>query len=247
MEIVKLLAPIIVAHVIVLAVIIVIIRKMLLSDTVKAVARIRQVEAEVRKKEEAIRKEIAEHEKDFGRKKAEAEAAFQEQREKSEKEVAGMRDQVVGEARKEADKIIEQAKSNEEKFRKQLAQDMEEKTVEYSGQVFELVFSENVTPEIDRAFVKELLDALDELDAGSITVETDQAEFMTAREMDPEQRARLETILNEKFSANIKIEEKVDPALMAGVSFKLGSLEIDGSLRNRFLEAVAEVKKNARA
>jgi hypothetical protein len=34
---------------------------------------------------------------------------------------------------------------------------------------------------------------------------------------------------------------------MAGISFKLGSLEIDGSLRSRFGEAVAEVKKNARA
>jgi F0F1-type ATP synthase delta subunit len=247
MDIVKLLAPIIIAHVVVLAVIIVIIRKMLLSDTVKAVARIRQVEAEVRKKEEAIRKEISEHEKDFGRKKAEAEAALQAQREKSEKEVAGMRDQVVGEARKEADKIIEQAKANEEKFRKQLAQDMEEKTVEYSGQVFDLVFSEKVTPAIDQAFINELLDALNEIDAGSITVDTDQAEFVTAREMDPEQKARLEGILNEKFSANIKIKEKVDPALMAGISFKLGSLEIDGSLRNRFLEAVGEVKKNARA
>jgi len=247
MDIVKLLAPIIVAHVVVLAVIIVIIRKMLWSDTVKAVERIRQVEAEVRKKEEAIRKEISEHEKDFGRKKAEAEAALQEQREKSEKEVTGMRDHIVGEARKEADKIIEQAKANEEKFRKQLAQDMEEKTVEYSGQVFDLVFSEKVTPDIDKAFINELLDALNEIDAGSITVETDQAEFITAREMDAEQRARLEGILNEKFNANIKIKEKVDPALMAGISFKLGSLEIDGSLRNRFLEGVAEVKKNARA
>lgn len=247
MDIIKLLAPIIVAHAVVLAVIIVIIRRMLLSDTVKAVARIRQVEAEVRKKEEAIRKEIAEHEKDFVRKKTEAETALQEQRAKSEKEVAGMRDQVVGEARKEADKIIEQAKANEEKFRKQLAQDMEEKTVEYSGQVFDLVFSEKVTPDVDKAFINELLDALNEIDAGSITVETDQAEFNTAREMDPEQRGRLEGILKEKFNADIKIKEKVDPALMAGISFKLGSLEIDGSLRSRFLEAVAEVKKNARA
>jgi F0F1-type ATP synthase membrane subunit b/b' len=247
MDILKLLLPIIAANVVVLVVMIIVIRKMLLSDTLKAVAKIRAVEGEVRKKEEAIRKEIAEHEKEFAQKKTEAEAQMQAERERGEKEVANIRDQVVGEAKKEAEKIIEQAKSNEEKFRNQLAQDMEEKTVEYSGQVFDLVFSDKVTPAIDQAFLTELLDALDEIDAGSITVDSDEAEFHTAREMDPEQKARLESILKEKFSADIKVEEQVDPELLAGVSFKLGSLEIDGSLRNRFSEAVAEVKKNARA
>jgi F-type H+-transporting ATPase subunit b len=247
MDILKLLLPIIIAHAVVLGVIIVVIRKMLLSDTVKAVARIRAVEDEVRRKEEAIRKEIAEHENEFTQKKAEAEAQMQSDRDRSEKEVSGMRDQVVGEAKKEAEKIIEQAKANEETFRNQLALDMEEKTVEYSGQVFELVFSEKITPSIDQAFIGELLDALDEIDAGSITVDTEQAEFTTCREMDPAQRTRLESILEEKFGASIKVEETVDPELLAGISFKLGSLEIDGSLRNRFNEAVTEVKKNARA
>jgi len=245
MDILKLLLPIIVAHAVVLVALILVIRKMLLNDTMKAVARIRAVEDEVRRKEEAIRQEITQHEKEFAQKKAEAEAHMQEERERSEKEVASMRDQVVGEAKKEADKIIEQAKANEEKFRKQLAQDMEEKSVGYGGQVFELVFSEKITPEIDKAFIGELLDALSEIDAGSITVDTEKAEFSTAREMDPEQRTRLEGILNEKFGANISIKENVNPELLAGISFKLGSLEIDGSLRNRFNEAVTEVKKNA--
>lgn len=247
MDIVKLLVPIIVAHALVLALIIIIIRKTLLSDTMKAVARIRQVEDEVRRKEEGIRQEIAEHEKEFAKKKAEAESELQAQRERSEKEVANMRDTVVGEARKEADKIIESAKANEQKFRNQLAQDMEEKAVDYGGQVFGLVFSEKVTPSINKAFIDELLDALDEIDAGTITVDASQAEFVSSHEMHPEQKARLEKILNEKFNASIQIKEKVDPALMAGISFKLGSLEIDGSLKNRFAEAVAEVKKNARA
>lgn len=247
MDILKLLLPIIIAHAAVLVGLIVVIRKMLLSDTMKAVAKIRAVEDEVRRKEEGIRQEITQHEKEFAQKKAEAEAHLQSERERSEKEVAKMRDQVIGEARKDADKIIEQARANEEKFRKQLAQDMEEKAVEYGGQVFGLVFSERVTPEIDKAFIGELLDALSEIDAGAITVDTQKAEFTTAKPMDPEQKARLEAILNEKFGASVSIKETVDPGLMAGISFKLGSLEIDGSLRNRFGEAVAEVKKNARA
>jgi F-type H+-transporting ATPase subunit delta len=55
----------------------------------------------------------------------------------------------------------------------------------------------------------------------------------------------LAKLLSEKFGANVAIEEKLDKELLAGIIFKLGSLEIDGSLRNRFREAAAEVKKSA--
>jgi F0F1-type ATP synthase delta subunit len=37
----------------------------------------------------------------------------------------------------------------------------------------------------------------------------------------------------------------VDDSLLAGLVLKMGSLEIDGSLRNRYQEAVQEVKKEA--
>lgn len=245
MDIIKILIPIVIAHVVVLAAIIFIIKKLLLGDTLTAVTRIRQVEAEVRKKEEAIRLEIQEHEKEFTAKKAEAESALQKQREQSEKEVSKLRDQIVTDARKEADKIMDQAKKNEENLRKQITQDMEEKAVHYGGEVFKMVFSEEINQEVNKCFIKELLDALEQLDAGAITVEGSQAEFTTSHPMDPEQKARLESLLDSKFGIKMKVEEKLKPEILAGLIFKLGSLEIDGSLLNRYQEAVAEVKKSA--
>ena len=75
-----------------LATVLVLIRRLLLGDTMKAVEKINQVEAEVRKKEESIRQEIEQHEKDFLQKKAEAEEALQKQKEQSEKELSLLRD-----------------------------------------------------------------------------------------------------------------------------------------------------------
>lgn len=162
--------PIIVAQLCVLAIMIFVIKRLLLSDTLQAVTRIRQVEAEVRKREEAIRREIEEHEKEFTRKKAEAEEELQRQRESSEKEVGKLREQMIADARKEGDAIIEQAKKNEDKFRKQIAQDMEEKTVDYGSQVFKLVMSEKVNESLNEQFIAELLDAIEQIDSSSITV-----------------------------------------------------------------------------
>lgn len=245
-EMLKFLIPIIVAHVLVLVVIVIVIKRLLLSDTMTAVSRIKQVEAEVRKKEEGIRQEIEEHEKEFARKKAEAEEEIERHREAAEKELAKTRDQVIADAKKEGDAILERAKKGEEKLRQEIARDMEEKAVDYGGEVFKLVFSDKIGEELNKQFTSELLDALEEVDAASITVDSDEVEFKSSHPMDPEQKKRLEKMLADKFGVDIKIEEKIEEDLLAGLVFKLGSLEIDGSLRNRYQEAAAEVKKSAK-
>jgi len=246
MDILKILLPVVISHVIILVIIIFVIRRLLLGETMTAVDRIRQVEAEVRKKEEGIRREIEEHEKEFGRKKAEAEQELQKQREASEKEVGRMRDQVLADARKEGERIVDQAKKNEEKIRQQIVQDMEEKTVDYSGQVFKLVFSEQMSDALDKKFIDELLDALDQVDSSNITVDASAADITTSRPLAPDQKERIEKLISGKFGVNIQVSEKVKEELMAGIILKLGSLEIDGSLLNRFQEAAVEVKKNVK-
>ncbi len=243
-EIVRYIVPIVVIHVIALAVLVLVIKKLLLGDTRRAISSLRQVETEVRKKEEQIRRDIELHEKDFEKKKAAAEAEQAAVLKEEQKKLATLKDQTLAEARKEADRIVEEARNNEAKFRKQLAQDVEEKAVDFGGQVFKLVISELVNEEVNRRFIGELLDALDEIESGAITVDGDEAEFICSHPLSDEQKGRFRELLKEKFGADVEVNEKIDENLIAGMSFKLGSLEIDGSLLNRFKEAVQEVKKS---
>lgn len=243
MDTLKILIPIVVVIAAVMGLIVFIIKKLLLSDTMKAVGTIKQVEAEVRKKEETIRMEIDVHEKEFQKKKKEAEEELDEKRKASENEVAQMRDSVIAEARKEGDNIIAQAKKGEEEFKRQLEQEMQSKAVDYAGQVFEMVSSERMSSELNKALIGELLDALDEVDGSAITVEGEGAEFTSSHPIEADQKARLEGLLKDKFGVDIKVEEKIDEAILGGLILKLGSLEIDGSLKNRYQEAVSEVKK----
>lgn len=242
-ETLKLFAPIIAAHAVVLVLVILIIKRLLLGDTMRAVQRIQQVEGEVRKKEEGIRAEIEKHEKEFAALKAEAEMESQRQREAAAREAEALKEQTVAEARREGDRIIAQARKNEKSFRDQLAMEAQEQAVEFGGEVFKLVFSEQVTEALNARFVDELLDALQELDAATVTADASDAEIRASHPLQDAQRARLEKLLAEKFDARVKVEEKIDPSLLAGIVFKLGSLEIDGSLASRYREAVDEVKK----
>jgi F0F1-type ATP synthase membrane subunit b/b' len=224
-------------------VVVVVLKRILLSDTMQAVQKVRRVEAEVSKKEEAIRRRMEENEQEFARKTAEAQEEARKAREASEKELVSLRASLLEESKKERDRIIADAEKHKERMRQELLRDVDNKAVEYAGAVFELVFSEQIGASLNQSFIDELLAALEDVDGDSIAVEAREAEFVASHALTPEQRARITDIVGRKFHIRIEVKEVVDPTLIAGLKIKLGSLEIDGSLLNRFREAIEEVRK----
>lgn len=242
---IRILVPIVVAHLVVLGVIVIVIRKLLVGDTVRAVNRIGQAEAEMRKKEESMRQEMDRHSQDLAARRKELEKELDARREETDRQAAQLKEQVVEDARREANELLDKARKNERRLREQVALEMEEKAVDFGGRVFKLVFSERMTAQLNRHFVDELIDALEQTDATGITVDAGSAEFVASHPLDAAQRQRLQELLARKFGLTMAIHEVVREELLAGLVMKLGSLEIDGSLLSRYQEAVAELKKDA--
>ncbi|MFC1453082.1 hypothetical protein ACFLSJ_07015, partial [Verrucomicrobiota bacterium] len=190
-DILKVVLPIVVTHGVVLVAIVFIIKRLLLSDTMNAVARIRQAEAELRKREDGIREEVEQKEREIAKRKQESEEELELDREKAEKEAAQLKEQSLDEAKREARQILDQARKNEQKVIQQAEHDSRVRAVEFAGQLFRLVFSEDITEAINRQFTDELLDAFGEMDAANITVDTDEAEVTVCAPMAEEQRSRL--------------------------------------------------------
>jgi F0F1-type ATP synthase membrane subunit b/b' len=244
-ETLRIMMPIVIAHVVVWVVVVLVIRKMLLSDTVSAVDRIGEAETELRRYEERLRQEMQLHEEELATQRRQAESELTSARENSESDVEKMREQVVEEARREAADVMDKARKSERKLREQVALEMEEKAVDFGGRVFRLVFSDRLNKIVNSQFVDELLDALEETDATGISVEASTAEFSSSHPLETAQKERLQSILADKFGVNIEVNESVREELLAGLVMKIGSLEIDGSLLSRYQEAVIELKKEA--
>ena len=237
----------IVVQVVLFVVMVLVLKRVLLSDTLSAVNRLRDVESEVTKKEESVRRRIEEHEKDFQKKSGEAREALARERETSERELSKLKDSMIGEAKRESDRIIGEAQINKDKLRREIFDEMMTTAIDFSAQVFDLVFSEKTGSALNRQFVDELIEALEGLDESTVTVEAGEGEVIASHPLEPPQRKRMEDVLVRKFGREIKIAEKVDPKLLAGLIIRLGGLEIDGSLLSRFHEAAAEVKKRKKA
>jgi F0F1-type ATP synthase delta subunit len=237
------LAYLVVTQLVVLGVILIVLKQVLLRDTLNAVNRLRESEAELGKKEEAIRRKIEENEAEYRRKSAEAQEALAREREIAERDLARMRDNLVEEAKKERDRILNDAQRSKEKMRQELAQELDAKSIEYAGSVYELVFSEEIAGKLNVAFLEELLAAMEDMDAASINVRADEVEVEASHPLDGAHKERIRDLIARKFNVALDVREKVVPKLLAGLKLKLGSLEIDGSLQNRFHEAVEELKR----
>lgn len=242
-EVLLVAAPIFGLHIVLLGAIIVFVRLYLQGSARRAVARVREVEEEVRKREENMRLEMDQHERDLAERKAEFDREMEALQDEAKREAAHVKERAINEAKRDAQKIVEQAQSNEKKLREQIEREMEEKAVHYGGRIFQLVFSDLVTAELNAIFTGELIDALNEIESGTVTVDTPDAQITTSHTLPDEVRERLTAVLREKFHDKAAVTEHTDEKLLSGVILKMGSLEIDGSLLNRYHEAVHEVQK----
>lgn len=242
-EILKFAGPILLVHLTVFVLVILLIKRLLLNTTQQAVKTVRQVETEVRKKEAGIVRQIEEHEKELARYRAEAEETLERRRRQSEQELAQMRDKMMEEARTESEQILRRARQEEENMRQRMELALEEKAVERAGEILGMVFSDEAFASLSAVLLEELVEALSEMDADGITVDGSEIEFRSAQPLDDKQRERLGNLVKEKFGIDAVVQEKVDETLLGGLAFKLGSLDIDGSLRHRLLEAQEMIRK----
>lgn len=218
------------------------IRQLLLNNTLKAAAKLREAESELGRKEDAVRKRIEENETEFRRKSAEAQEQLARVKEAMEKDVAKSRDALLDEARKERDRIMDEASRNKERLRQELMREAQVQILDHVAQVYEMVFSAEVGQSVNNAFLDELFAALEEMDASSITIAAPVIEVTSSHPLDKAHHERIVDIVHRKFDARLEIRESVDANLIAGMRIKLGSLEIDGSLKNRFQEAIDQLK-----
>ncbi len=237
--------PIVVAHVLVLGAILFTIKRMLVGDTLKAVGRISEAESEIRKKEESMRQELEQMKLEFAAKRTTVEEDLQERREELERELAQSKSVTMEKAKRDASDLLDKAKKEERRQRDRLSQEMESKAIDFASKMFRLVFSERLNDALNRAFIDELIDALEDTDSAGITVDSGDTQFSASHEIDADQKKRLQEVLKNKFSIDVNISEKIQEELLAGLVIKLGSLEIDGSLLSRYQEAAAELKKDA--
>jgi F0F1-type ATP synthase delta subunit len=108
----------------------------------------------------------------------------------------------------------------------------------HSLKAIQAILSQKILGSINAAMIDELIESLSGVGPEHFKVDSSSKEIwlFVAGQLEPSQQEALMKVFSEKFGPDINVKECLDPDLVAGLRFKIGNLEIDGSLLNRCQE-----------
>ncbi|MDD5583902.1 MAG: F0F1 ATP synthase subunit delta, partial [Candidatus Omnitrophica bacterium] len=152
---------------------------------------------------------------------------------KTAEQAAKERDAMIAAARTQATEIIQQA----DKARNALLAEIEERilkgAVKKASDLLQEALPETFRHQAHAHWVDELLkEGFGQLDKMHIPENVSEIKIISAFPLHEEQRKKIIKHLNESLGRDIAVKEEVDSKLIVGLAIHIGSLVLDGSLKN---------------
>jgi len=197
---------------------------------------------------EELNQDYIKKEKEVNRQLEEARLKSQELIDKARSEAEKLKMEIIQNAEKERDSIVKQARTNSEeiiqqadKSRQQLLSEIGERiTKEAVNKACELIqdtLPDKFKQEVHTHWVEDLMEGgFTKLERLRFPQDLDQVKIISAFALSEEQRKNLSRKLKAILGREIILKEEVDPKIVAGLVIVIGSLVLDGSLKNKIQE-----------
>lgn len=164
-------------------------------------------------------------------------------RSKNSEDIQAARLKTVQEARHEGERIVSDAMKARDAMRLELVGEMHGKTIEAACELIITMFPQKLRQDIHDYWVNELIEeGLKALDQFASRENIQAVEVQCAFPLSEDHRDKILKCIEKKISAEIKMIEKVNPDLVAGLRLTLGHLVLEGSLAEKLKEAALHAK-----
>ena len=238
-----LIIQLIIIQVMTFAALVFVLRKIMYSASFGETKRLQQLNQENAKKTQELANKIEEAEKQYQEKLAHAEDEVKKLKSQANEEVNKLKEEALSKAKQESERIVNQALNTKEKLKEEIASQMKEKSVEQSLRLIQDVLSLKNQTLVHEGLIDDVIEEIEKLEQGRLQARTDKGELITPHAIDKSRKEKIKAVLSKKTGKKIALEEKIDKEVIAGITIKLGSLVIDGSLAGKLKEAVEAVKK----
>jgi len=203
-----------------------------------ALKRLKHLYEENLIKEEELKKKIedigVEREKELLKTRELAAAIIKDAKGKAEK--AG--EDAVLRAKEEAKRVLDHADGETEKIKDNMTARAHEKAIELSVEMLKAAFTGQGKEALQHELLSELIDEIRKIAKEKFTVKTKRITILSAQALKTDEKSKLAHILKDKMGGAIDIDESVDKDIIAGLIIKIGSLTIDGSIRNKLRKVI---------
>lgn len=224
-------------QIITFVVIIVVLRFFFGTQLKIALKRLQVLHQESLEKEEVLNKEIerarVQAQSEIARSKEEARAIIEEAKKKAEK----ISREGADKAQEEGKKILEESLEHAKKREAEILAGVEQKAVSLAMELIRYTFSQEDQKELHAQMIDELIEEFKKIDKERFTVHADSAVLCTSVALTDKEKAGLKEAIEAKLGKRVVLKEEIDASMIAGLVIRLGGLEIDGSLKNKFNKA----------
>jgi len=203
-----------------------------------ALKRLKHLYEENLTKEEELKKRIeeigVEREKELLKTRELAAAIIKDAKGKAEK----AEQDAVLRAKDESKRVLGHAEGESEKMKDKMMAHAHEKAIELSIEMLKATFTDQGKETLQHQLISELIDEIKKVAKDKFTVKTKRVTILSASALKTDEKAKLAQILKDKMNSAVDIDESVDKDIIAGLIIKIGSLTIDGSIRNKLRKVI---------
>lgn len=222
-------------------------QRIMTKNVVSATKHIEEMNQDYLKKEELVTRQLEEAKQQsqvmITNAKQEAEAL----KNKIVKDANTESEGLINDARAKGTEIIQQA----DKTRERLIQEIDEKValaaIDVATELIHYTLPENFRKDIHSQWVKELIESgFGKVERLNIPKDIKTVKVTSAFALDNDQRKSLAKKVKSILGHDAAMKEEVDPKIVAGIVFDIGSLILDGSLKNKIREQAKNAKHAGR-
>ena len=162
----------------------------------------------------------------------------------AKREAETLRTNAEQQAKQEAEKLLARGREELEKARATMLADMEADALRLSTEMVKYTLTQHGKEDFHHHLIDALIEEIRQLSKDRFSVTGNAATVSSSFPLTAEERRQLRTVLSEKLETDVTMEERIDPDLITGLVIQVGSLVIDGSLKNKLRKAIPFVKAN---
>ncbi|MDD5428351.1 MAG: F0F1 ATP synthase subunit delta [Candidatus Omnitrophica bacterium] len=231
------LIKLIIIQIITFLIILIVLKKLLYTETAKEIERLKKLKEEFTHKEKELQVRIASTQESITQKMAKAEEDVRIYREAKKKEAESLKQEILAGARDRAEETIKAAVNSREKIREEIMLEMKGRLPAAAAGIFKEALSAEMVEFVHGRLVSEAVSRIKKMDKNILKGKSGKGELISAYPLKKSERDNILSAVSERAGREAALAERDDKALIAGVIVKFGSLVIDGSLENRLKQA----------
>ncbi|MCA9396208.1 MAG: F0F1 ATP synthase subunit delta [Candidatus Omnitrophica bacterium] len=228
----------ILAQVLLLVIIVLVLKRMIFTDTDSAINRLAKLNQINRQKEKILADKIEQAQQFIENEKKKIRETEGKLKLESKRAVQQLHADAVKKAKEESEEIIKKALESKQQMKMEASLDAQSKVLEFCSGIIGEVLGPVILKQLNDQLAADFIAQLEKADWSKINTEGSEIEVVSSREIDPGILEKLRLALSAKINKDLRVVSKVDETVIGGIRMTIGTTIVDGTVAEKISDMV---------